>query len=70
MGSMREQTQQLRSTKGQQQEANAVNANINVSISQQLASKHCIEDGRGNVVTLAGGRRNQSRQWKAQQGLE
>jgi hypothetical protein len=58
--------QQLRSAKGQQREANAVNTNVDVSVSRQLESGHCSNNGRGNVVTLAGGWRDESGQQRAQ----
>jgi hypothetical protein len=52
---MGERAWQLRSAKGRQRMANAVKANIDISISRQLALGHRINDGRGNVVMLAGG---------------
>jgi hypothetical protein len=61
---------QLRSAKGQQHKANALNANVDISVSQQLALKHRSNDGRGNVVTLAGGQYDKGGQRKVQQGLE
>ncbi len=59
-GSTREWTWQLRSAKGRRRKANAVDAYVDVSVSRRLASGHRSDDGRGNVVTLASGRRNES----------
>jgi hypothetical protein len=67
---MQEWMWQLRSAKGQQRKANAVNTNLDVSILQQLALGHCSNNGGGNVVMLAGIQRNKSGQWKARQELE
>jgi hypothetical protein len=61
---------QLGSAKDQQRKANAVDVNIDISVSQQLASGHRSNDDRGNVVMLAGGQRNKSGWWKARQQLE
>jgi hypothetical protein len=61
LGSMQERMRQLHSAKaGQQHKPNAVDANIEVSVLQRLALGHHSDDGRGNVVMLAGRRHNKS----------
>jgi hypothetical protein len=48
----------------------AFDTSIDVSILGQLALGHCSNDSGGNVVMLAGGRRNESGQRKVPQELD
>ncbi len=47
--------------KGLTTPAIAVDANINISVLWQLPPGHCSNNGGGNIVMLAGGRRDKSR---------
>jgi hypothetical protein len=44
--------------------------NINISVSQRLASGYRSDEGGGNAIMLTSGRRDESGQRKAQQELE
>jgi hypothetical protein len=48
----------------------AFNTNVNVSISQQLATGHWSNESGGNAVMLTSRWRDKSGRWKAQQELE